>query len=263
MELDDSYFDPEAPLGAPVRFMHEGCSTGKDPCLIVTRTEDGWYVYCHRCKRRGFKPVRGLSPTNMVKFIQSSKKHVPVVDADSVMFPEDYTDKIPPRGLVWALKYMTIEDLVLAHAVYSQSYDRVIFPIYNANTMIAWQGRKLTNEDPNAPKWLLKRIASNKHTLYKVDNCGSDAVVLVEDVPSAIAVGKVMDCYALLGTYVPEHLYLNVPYDKVIIWLDADAIKLALKYQQKFRQIGKMCKIVYTCKDPKEYSAEEIRCQLK
>ena len=86
-------------------------------------------VYCHRCKLKTFKTIKGLSPKDTIKFINATKAHQPVVGGEAVVLPQDYTTTIPPHGMVFLYRYITSDDIMRHRVVYSSSYDRVIFPI--------------------------------------------------------------------------------------------------------------------------------------
>ena len=257
---DDSHFNPESPLYQPLRFNHEGCSDGKDACLIITRLPTGWQVYCHRCKLVLFKPVKGLSPKDTIKFINATAEHKNVVDGEAVVLPQDYTTTIPPHGLVFLYRYMTSDDIIRHRVVYSSSYDRVIFPIYEGNTLVCWQGRTLGVVSKENPKWLIQRIYGKKYNCYKIDDHISATVVLVENILSAIRISTTHNCYALLGSYIHDDLIRQLlkEYTKIILWLDADKLQYALKVHRRIAHRGCDCRTLYTEVKPKDMSLKQI-----
>ena len=263
---DKSYFDPEATLYQPYRFNHEGCSDGKDDCLIITRVPTGWQVYCHRCKLITFKPIKGLSPSDTIKFVNANKEHESVVKDDYVLLPNDYTTTIPTKGLAFLYKYITAEDVEKYRVVYSPSYNRVIFPIYEGNTLTCWQGRALGEVTKENPKWVIQRTIGKKFNHFKVvKSVGSRVIVLVENILSAIRVGSLSNSWALLGSYIPDELIyiLLKEYSKVVIWLDADMLKYAIRMRERFDMFGIVCQVIHTQQKPKDLPIKTISNLLR
>jgi len=257
--LSDKYFDPEQPLHETRKFRHDACSIGKNKALAVTRTETGWLYICHRCGIKGMKRLKGLSPSDTVRFITSQKALPRVVDDEVVLLPDDYTTSIPDNGLVYLYNYLTDKEIEYYRVVYSNSLNRVIFPVYDGNSLVTWQGRYLGEPDPKIPKWFNQRTKSKKHNYFKVKR-GSNTLVIVEDILSAIRVGRVVDCYAVLGSYIPDELIKEISrvYSEFRIWLDYDKLKASLRYQKKFQMLGLKCKVISTLLDPKCYGTKEI-----
>lgn len=269
--MSANIFDTTAPAYVAQRYIHEGCPDLKDTSigfdsLIVTRIPTGWKWFCHRCKKAGFKPVKGLSPKETLKFIESTKV-VEEKQVGSILLPDDFSYYIPEEGLMWLYKYITDEDIYYHKIGYSTTLNRVIFPVYEGTTLVCWQGRYLGKVDAYHPKYNTEKQKGSKHIYFKVVNevVKNTTVVLVEDYMSAIKVGNFTDCWALLGSYIPDDLMyiLKKEYTNVVIWLDANMLKAATKYQKRFFMFGVPCRVYYSVQDPKEYSLGEIERRLR
>ena len=102
--------------------------------------------------------------------------------------------------------------------------------------------------------WLLKS-KSNVH----------NALVLVEDVVSALKIQRLSDVVCLGGTSLPIEVVLNLfHYSQIILFLDGDMA--GLKAAQKIRNQLKLfvpVRIIYAKKDPKDHTYEELEALLK
>lgn len=86
-------------------------------------------------------------------------------------------------------------------------------------------------------------------------------IVLVEDVFSAVRVGRVTSAVSLFGSVIPKPwmMLLTKVTKNVIIWLDEDKYPEAIKQARQLRLLGLSVSVVKTPLDPKEYSEEEIK----
>ena len=88
--------------------------------------------------------------------------------------------------------------------------------------------------------------------------------VIVEDIASAIRVGKVTSAHSLLGTSVTTSQLSQLgEYDLVIIWLDSDGAGRsgATKLRRGLSLITETAQIV-TNEDPKMLTEQQIRQEL-
>lgn len=85
-------------------------------------------------------------------------------------------------------------------------------------------------------------------------------IVLVEDVFSAVRVGRVTSAVSLFGSVTPKPwmMLLTKLTKNVIIWLDEDKYTEAIKQARQLRLLGLNVSVVKTPLDPKEYSEKDI-----
>lgn len=262
--ISENLFDPAMPLNHPGRHRHD-CSNKTDRPLIVTRTPKGWKWYCHRCGEKGFRSIANLSPAEFKKW-----REQPVAErqvAEQVELPRDFTREIPPEGMAWLHKAgLTREDIQTIRAGYSSVMHRVILPVYKDGELVYWQGRGLQGpfEPGRNPKYMNVKARGRKdvYFIYRPAAADEDRAVLVEDILSAVRVGRALGVttYALLYAYVPNDLILKLSkrYIRIIVWLDPDKSGYMARMVNKWRSFGIDLVAVYTDKDPKEYTDDQI-----
>lgn len=193
-----------------------------------------------------------------------------VVTKDNPLdFPADYAVYgtpecvIPLRAINWLITTNALytEELINHRIGYSQSRDLLIFPIYGANNdLLMWQGRYF-GDNPNHPKW--KTYGNVKDILHIIKpSRGSNyanTIILVEDIVSAIKVGRIYHAAPLFGSVVhPEFVQrLRKIYDNLGIWLDFDkkkeSIKAAIRYSTSMNTF-----VISTACDPKLYASHAL-----
>jgi len=258
---DQQYFDTSTPEGVPVRYLHEGCSEKKSPCLVVTRTAAGWKYRCHRCGASGFRGLDGLSTREVVQFTQ--RDHTSPVVSEVTLPPPCRAERSIARtqehAIAWLLKYGITDAEINRYRIYLADNYRLIIPVFDRDGKpIYWQGRSFT---PGHQKWINQRSATRQNVFFQPNKePGTDEVVLVEDMISAIKVNRVMDSIGLLGSYVPDQLVMDLAkvYTTIYLWLDADKAKESLARTKRYQSFGIPVKRIYTPKDPKEYTEEQI-----
>jgi hypothetical protein len=199
-----------------------------------------------------------------------------------VTLPSDFTDKLPPKAKVMLYDMDIFDNCIARFDIgWSASHARIIIPIYKyllptnggpaAKKLVGFMGRKLdgvsSDTDKNKPKWWTVRQKDIKHprfiALPTVSVAGKH-VVIVEDIFSAIKVAKAGHLsIALMTTYLPYELYPVLRDWHATLWLDADAYDKAVKYQTSLGQAGCTADVVYSDKDPKWYSTDQINEAIK
>jgi hypothetical protein len=117
-----------------------------------------------------------------------------------------------------------------------------------------WQSRNFGT--PSVPKYLSEGV--KPFIKYGTDN---DTLVLVEDILSAIKVGRVYSASPMLGTMpLKPHLRHLRPYKTVFLWCDKDAAIKSVRNAGKLSEmIGVKVYPVITDKDPKSFSVNDIK----
>lgn len=253
------------PIGVEVRFNHEECGD-KRSRLYVTRLANGWKYHCHNCAPQcsGFYRLSGIpSPKEtldaVLKVTEKTNHFVGKVE-----LPSDFTTRIPGTGLTWLYKYgITDEEIACYNFGYSRHLNRLVLPVYQDDVLIFWQGRNLGQVTKQNPKYL--NIRSKGRDAYFRVGCGGislpNKLAIVEDILSAVKVGRICPSIALLGSYIPDSLTrILVKYQKVGIWLDPDKKKEAIRYAARYQKLlGKLVIPILTDKDPKDYTDAEIK----
>jgi hypothetical protein len=206
------------------------------------------HFFCFSCTN--FEPAKINIQTVKAKFDVVEKP-------DWKCLPDDCK---PPSGesLRWLLGYgITQEEIIANKLQWSEKYEMLLFPFYGENQdLLCWQGRYFPTRKPK----VYKAGYPDKHILIrsKLSNCPT--VVVVEDSVSAIKVSRVCDSSELLGSNLNLHKANGLAriYDNLVIWLDSDKLKSALKFRDKYGIMFKSVRVIHTEKDPKEYSTYEI-----
>ena len=257
-----------------------GC-TDKRERLYVRTTSNGARVwFCHDCGSGGTLTRNyQRTPSETVTFVQNCiKSPTGIAYEKRLRLPFDFSKQLPIVAKAWLHKYkITKEEIDIFGFGWSEALCRLVLPVYEDDKLIYWQGRtfkgihKTTN-----PKYLNIRQSGAKNVFFRRyvgnalcpinnNNPLSDiqykTLVLVEDILSAVKVGRHVDSLALLGSYLPPSLVsILITYTKIIIWLDEDkyatSVKAAIKFSQ---QLGISIQVVKTQLDPKECSDEVIR----
>jgi DNA primase len=95
-----------------------------------------------------------------------------------------------------------------------------------------------------------------------------DTIVCVEDVLSAIKIARLSPDYCatpLLGSSMSLETTqsLSERFKSILIWLDRDKAKEAIRISRNLKQRGILVDVVISPKDPKEYDKGEITTWLK
>lgn len=251
-------------IGVMRRYNHEECGDGKER-LYVTRTETGWIFHCHNCapvmSGRYISTKGDTPPSQTAKLIEAtSQPRLQIMsDEEKVKLPEDFTLQIPREGASWLMSYGITEDEKKRYGIgFSPSLNRLILPVYREGVgLVFWQGRYLGKANKKKPKYL-SVMAKGQDKLFEIKN-GNARVVVVEDILSAIKVGRHTSAIALLGSYLPTTIYKRLSdYNKVGLWLDYDKYKDAVAYAKRLREFGHSVINIHTPLDPKEQTDQAI-----
>lgn len=264
--ISDEYFRSDTPLGVTKKYRHIECTPEhKAPALNVTRIDDGWIWYCFRCRKGGKKFISSLSPAQYKQWIKN-KSIQPDLKVRTVKLPNDFSLILPSKGKVWFYKYGITDKEIKEYGMgYSKYYDRIILPVYNKDKLLFWLGRNLGLVTRENPKYRTVQNYKRKDLYFKIGSTNSNKVCIVEDIISAIKVGRQVPCYALLSAHVPDRLIKNLldKYGKSItlyLWLDYDKQDKMIQWLQRYKSLFNInIKIVVTIKDPKCYSNKEIK----
>lgn len=138
--------------------------------------------------------------------------------------------------------------------VYDLKESRVVFILYDNSSIVGAVGRSL---DGSLPKW--KRYDKNKDVLFM---CGEKKgiAVLVEDCVSAVSCFNAgFTGVALLGTNLNQgHIFKLHVFDRVVVCLDPDASKKAIKMKKLLDTYIK-CNVKFIPDDLKYLSPKTVR----
>lgn len=247
--------------GELTRYSHAECGDRTDR-LYVKRVAGGFLYHCHNCapKFSGFYASKDpcLSPRQTEKaLLPPPPKHYGLEDNGTLIMPNHFTTDMPMVARKWYMKYGISEDeAAISEFMWDPHSERLILPVFDEEgRLIQYQSRAVY--DNQQPKYVTTCVA-NRRPHFEIKN--NETVVVVEDVLSAIKVGRVCSTLCLHGSFIEPDLAKKLrEYKDVIIWLDADKYDVACKAARQLASKGIKVSVAYTSEDPKEYSLIRIR----
>jgi hypothetical protein len=111
------------------------------------------------------------------------------------------------------------------------------------------------------PKWQHRGPITEVSHMMGYTKWGESPTVLVEDPVSAIKVARACRVMPLFGSYMSQKRLIRLRYftKKIIIWLDQDKYKDAMKMAKQAELVGIEAHVLYTEKDPKEHADVDIK----
>lgn len=179
---------------------------------------------------------------------------------NTVTLPADVDEYLPTKARVFTNNYsLTEQDISNNNLLWSEKYQRLIFPYFSDTGLLAWQGRYLGDDDK--AKWFSQ--GPLHEFVHVVGNPNSRRIVLTEDIISAIKVAHNTNFRAcpIFGSHISMQklLQLKTMCDMIIIWMDFDMNIKSMKYAQQAQSIGLPAVTVFTEQDPKEYNDAQIQ----
>ncbi len=230
----------------------EGKDTNGDNLAIYT---DG-HTHCFGCGYHTPVPID-------VKVANLANAQLKPTDdvANDFGLPDDCVLDIPEEPMKWLKSYnLTNAEIKKHNFMWSPSRNLLIFVILDQdNNVRMWQGRNFGKYPFDKPKYLTGGDKSG--IIYEVglkDN-KDKAVILTEDLISAIKIGRIYQAVPLFGATIPLEMVrkLSKSYEILGVWLDHDkkveAVKQALRASQFMPTF-----VVDSVLDPKGYHLEAI-----
>lgn len=237
----------------------ECAKQGKDQSKDNLAVYSDGHSYCYSC---GYHSGLGV----VGRFRQRSSSTGTVDKPESRLYlPEDCDVHYPTHALDWVEQYeLTKVDLLNHNALWSESTQRLIFPIFGDTGLLAYQGRYFGPPAPEGgrsyPKW--HGHGDLKNT-YNILGTNANKIVLVEDVCSAIKLSKIIRVMPLYGSHVGIDRFKRLrmllgPFVEVWVYLDPDKRKESVVEARRGELCGIKTRVIYSDKDPKEHSYKEL-----
>lgn len=260
----DQYLDTSMEIGDSQRYFHcpwHGPAPGG--ALVVIRNEKGWVLYCHNCKRKKFIKDGKLSANQVLTKLNKIQNPERDYTVDTVYLPRDFVYNLPYKAIKWLRKYNITDTEIKAYRFgYSEFRDRLIMPVFDNDGVVYWQGRNLDTPTKKNPKYV--NVKSKRADVLFETKDDNKTYVIVEDILSAIAMGRAgYHGVSILGSAVTDDMMSIISKrnpDRVVVWLDPDKRKEAVKYAKRLSVFGiRATALVTPEKDPKEYLTDEVR----
>lgn len=168
-------------------------------------------------------------------------------------FSDHYSETIPEEYRKYLEKYELTKDEI-SRFLWSETYQRLSYPIYRESSRVAEYLRSNTKQP--------KALYIGEKVLHFIGE--GFPTVLVEDILSAIKVGRYAKCSPVWGSALKKDLRIQLKNEKhVVFWLDSDMYKEAIKQASILRSLGIPSSVIYTEQDPKELTSSQIQKQLR
>jgi hypothetical protein len=233
------------------------------------RWEDG-HAWCFSCGY--WEPARSIqrqvhysSPPDGTPAGRMAERWNAPISGNSIGFkpiPDTAGTYLAWQAQTWLNQYGIDATEVKEHKiVWDQPRRWLIFPYFSdGNNLVGWQARSFDPEDIRMKrKWFSFGDLSNHPQIIAESNV-QDPIVIVEDIISAIKVGRQFTAMPLLGSHF--HLKTMVKlrdlgYERAILWLDSDKREDSRRIANRLGQYIKATTIE-TANDPKVYLDSEI-----
>lgn len=173
-----------------------------------------------------------------------------------IYLPKDAGGTIDSKALEWLHKYdIRWDEMRAADVRWAAMREWLIFPYKGSdNEILAFQARCFS---PNEPKW---KTMGNVEDLTHLLGDQGDGIIVVEDIVSAIKVSRHATVMPLFGSHLGMKRLARLRHltKDITIWLDPDKYKNSMEFSRKAQVLGLKARAVYTEKDPKECTDEEI-----
>ena len=244
---------------------HERCPEcarlGKDTAKDNLGVWKDGHKYCFGCGWHsnvgGLSLERLMARHTQLKLLENKgekNKNDPVVS-----LPVDFTADIPQVALEWLKSYEITDAEIEENWIgWSPQYERLIFPVFDRyNNLLMYSGRDFSTRE-GRPKYHTEGLPEKVFHILNDD--GDDCVCIVEDVVSAIKVGRHIPTMPLWGSILSTKRMITLSdlYKVLIIWLDHDKQEYAIKQSIKARPFFDDVKVIGTDHDPKVFSNSNI-----
>ena len=181
---------------------------------------------------------------------------------NGIRLPLDVDSGIPAHAAQWFFQYgFTHATLTKHNVLWSESKQLLIFPYFIKGELMGWQGRSFSKDKKG--KWHTN--GKPESYIYTLGRSTTSTIVLVESIISAIKVSRYECCSPLFGSYISNSRFIRLAkfYDNVVIWMDPDKQREAVKFAQQARLFGLHCRVILSKNKPKDHTPEEIQEYLK
>lgn len=181
-------------------------------------------------------------------------------DTDGARFPDDASTSLDRRAVEWFFSFgITGDEAIRAGFRWSNSWEQLCIPLYDRDGHLCCiQAKNFNDKRASKAKYYNVGDKNESFTIYGKEHT---TLVLVEDVLSALKIGRQAAGMPLLGTSIPRSKLaaLRPSYEELVVWLDADKWREARGIADASALLGFKTKTIFTEQDPKRYTDVEIK----
>ena len=206
-----------------------------------------------------------LIPSTISGYIYTEEKE----DARYGLYlPPDSNQDYPPEVMDWVHKYGINASILKRKDVYwSPSRKHLMFTWWNESTnprtVVAYQARTFKKGQPKYLNFGDFEELIAKYRIKKDEN--SNILCIVEDCLSAIKISHtVCDTVACLTSELNRQKLVELAneYNTIVIWLDDNMYKKALRIQETLDWLGPHTAVIQSTGDPKDHRYSDISSMI-
>lgn len=220
------------------------------------RYADG-HAFCFGCRHRE-PPTR--DSTILSEHLLSLKEGLSQTGTNVKPLPEDSSRLLSVKSWTWLKKYGILNEET-KDFLWSDIEQWLIYPIYDSEKrLLAWQARNFQN--PILGKKFRKYFTYGPISDIMCIIGSNEPIVIVEDMLSAIKVGRQFSAIPMFGSNVPLKTLVRLKdrFKLLRIWLDKDKTKEGMDTMQRAQQLGfPSVDVIMTELDPKKYDNAQIQ----
>jgi hypothetical protein len=204
------------------------------------------HEYCYRCGYR-------VKANTIRQYKQKDVTPIKVVS-----LPSDVDTSIPQFAREWLEQYEFNNNTIINNKIlWSQDHHYLIFPYFINGVLEGWQGRCFNPSEQEKRKWFSQGYLNE--ILYIIGK-QSPYVVLTESIISAIKASRFGEAMPLWGSQISPNRWarLSRHTDKILLWLDPDKHKEAVKQANEGSLYINNVTPILTDRKPKDYSYQDI-----
>lgn len=181
-------------------------------------------------------------------------------EAPTVVLPLDSTTQLPRLATDWLEPYELNDHNIISnnHIMWSDKYKKLIFPYFINGELVGWQGRVFDPEEKIKRKWFSQGTLDS---FIYTRGRDSSSLILTESIISAIKVARWQKSSPIYGSVISTKRWTSLSHltDHVILWLDPDKKKEAIKQADTGRLFIPKVSVILSDKKPKDYTYNEIK----
>ena len=195
--------------------------------------------------------------------ISSITQQHTILNKEPVKLPRDINIDYPSKVLDWFSFYdLTLDDLHNHNFLWSEYFQRLIYPVWQGESVIFWTGRYF-GEDIKQSKWINR--GSPKDIVHCI-NRHANKIIVVEDIISAIKILKTdmgSGVLVLFNSHNPVSKLLKIGKNKqYFLWLDNDKFRESIFFVREAVGHGLDIKTITSERDPKDETFTSIKRKL-
>lgn len=179
---------------------------------------------------------------------------------NGIRLPFDCDPAIPSQAIQWLKQYEFTNATITKHNIlWSESRQFLVFPYFIMGELVGWQGRYFGPD--KIGKWNTNgKPESYIYTLGPT----SKRIILSESIISAIKISRFECSSPLFGSVISNSRLIRLAnfYTDVVIWLDPDKQREAIKFAQKAKLFGMDSHVILSDMKPKDYTYTQIEEML-